>query len=142
MGILDKLFGAGRGRKDQARVQQGPEIVPLADRTPIATFEARLQGVSDVNHDGSSRQAAIRRSAVGEETVLMQEPRPRGHPPVIAVWSATSGEQLGTLPSDTSGYVLLQARRHDFRSSIQELPEQEDGGVEVVLQIEMFEKQA
>src|SRR5690606_22105786 len=118
------------------------DVGPLAELTAFATCGARVKGGSDVNHDGSSRQAAIRRSAVGEETVLMQEPRPRGHPPVIAVWSATSGEQLGTLPSDTSGYVLLQARRHDFRSSIQELPEQEDGGVEVVLQIEMFEKQA
>src|SRR5690554_6686324 len=99
MGILEKLFGTGRGRKDRVRVQLGPEVVPLADRTPIATLEARLHGVSDVNHDGSSRQAAIRRCAIGEETVLMQEPRPRGQPPVIAVWSATSGEQLGTLPS-------------------------------------------
>lgn len=140
MGILDRLFGGGRRRTGGETASKGPEIVSLADRTPVETLSVDLVGVSGVNHDGGSRQAVIRRCSVGEEMVLMQEPRPRRYPPSIGVWSTSTGEQLGSLPTESSTYILLNARRYDFRSTIEELPEQDEGDMGVKVQIEAFEK--
>ena len=138
MGILDRLFGA-KPRRDEPQ-QQGVKVVPLADREPLRSFTTELVGVTETNPDGRNRQHEIAECEEGEEVVLLNEPRLRGQPPLISVFCARTGKQIGRLGVDVGAHLILQAKRHDYRTTIASIETGEDQAREVTLKVEVFAK--
>jgi len=74
----------------RSRGRQAPTSVPGSKRH----FTAQVHGIEHRNDDGSSRQAIIRRCAVGEQLSLVPDPGNKYDPDAIAI-VRKNGEQLG-----------------------------------------------
>lgn len=147
MGVLDWLFGGGRGRSGKgsggtvsATRAPGLEVVPLAERSAERSISSVLVDVTEANEDGRNRQLEIADCRPGDELVLSIEPRPRMQPNAVSVHSAKTGARLGYLPLDVGGYILLHVKRHDFRTVIAGIRVEDDGAREVDVTIQIFRK--
>lgn len=94
------MFGFGRRRKQRTK-----------------TWHSKVVGVTHPNDDGTSRQAILKKCRVGEALTLSHEPMPES-PYAVAVRRASTGEQLGWLPTNTAVQIsqkLKAGRRIDAR---------------------------
>lgn len=101
------MIRAASARRAQPALTTSPRAEEraglMADRFTGRVFYCNLVGEQFKNADGSSRQATIRKLAVGEEVRLVRE---RGNKyDVNAILATVGGKGLGYLPGSVAAFV-------------------------------------
>jgi hypothetical protein len=142
MSILAWLMRRRSGATPATATGSAPATPPISlvgDREPNWTFDAEVAGTDLENDDGSIRQDIIRRTEIGQETLLIDLPT---IPKLVAVFVAATGDQLGYLPRKVAQRILAESRRYEFRSFVKDIkPDVEREEIlRVLLGIDVFEK--
>jgi len=107
MGLLDFVTKLIDPPKSPVRSSSGPPLlgVPIPPKAKIVRYS--VSGEAQVNKDGSRRQRIIRECRVGDELLLVREPRNPYDENAVALFTLNR-QQVGYIPMEVSSDVAAE----------------------------------